>query len=328
MMRQKNISQKLLAGKIKEIAQSNGIDVVGITSPGVFNTYALSDSQRRDPHLTLAKARSIIVAGIYIGGIRLPAWSNHWYARTSRLYLSRYFSDVTGPLEPVRQYLVQKGFRAVICDSSDAERSVIPLKLAAIRAGLGWQGKNSLLISRKYGSYLALGGIITDAELKTDQQVETDHCGNCRRCQEACPISALDQPYKLKKNRCLSYLLQSGYLPEDAISVMENRVGDCEICQDVCPWNRKHLEKPLDTTLTRSFQNDVQMWQEFFHLPELIRISEQEYNEKTAGLNTGISFDLFRRNVRFAIQNAQKTDRMSSGQKTFTESGKGSPDGV
>ena len=323
-----NLRQQTLTGKIRELAENAGIDALGFASAEDFREYALRNSRRRNPQSVMKHARTIIIAGIYIGGIRLPAWMNHWYGRTSRLYLSRFFCDVTGPMEPIRQLLVENGFQAVICDSSDSEKSVLPLKLAAIRAGLGWQGKNSLLISKKFGSFLALGGIITSAELEGERQAETDHCGTCDRCQQACPLPALDNPYVLNKSRCLSFLLQADYLPEEAIPAMENRVVDCEICQDVCPWNRKHLISPLETRLTRSFRGEIEKWQEFFHLPELVRISEQEYDAKTAGLKTGISFDLFRRNARFAIQNAQKTDRILSAQKSFTESRKGSPDGV
>ena len=140
------VDKIILSDNIKEIAESNGIDVLGFATASEFSGYALSHSIRRDPKLSLSDAETIIVAGIYIGGITLPAWSNPWYGRTSRLYLSGYFFDVIEPLEPIVSYLRDEGYKAIICNSSTSEGSIIPLKLAAIRAGLGWQGKHSLLV--------------------------------------------------------------------------------------------------------------------------------------------------------------------------------------
>ncbi len=85
----------------------------------------------------------------------LPAWKNPRYGRTSRLYLSEFFFDVVKPLEPIAELLKKEGFQSVICDGSTNEGSILPLKLAAVRAGLGWQGKHSLLVSKKNGTFLA-----------------------------------------------------------------------------------------------------------------------------------------------------------------------------
>ena len=118
--------------------------------PGVseFTDYALSDSRRRDPKLSLPDAKTIVVAGIYIGGLTLPVWTDPRYGRTSRLYLSEFFLDVVKPLEPIVNLLKNEGHHALVCDGSASNGSILPLKLSAIRAGLGWQGKHSLLISQ------------------------------------------------------------------------------------------------------------------------------------------------------------------------------------
>jgi epoxyqueuosine reductase len=296
----------LLSEKITSLAESLGIDAIGFTAASEFHDYLLDQHRRRDPKLTLPNAKSIIVAGIYIGGVTMPEWENQWYGRTSRLYLSGFFLDVVKPLEPISEFLKTEGYQAIICDGSIKGGSIIPLKLAAIRAGLGWQGKHSLLISKKFGTFLALGGIITDADLDHNTIEESNRCRKCNKCQIACPMAALDQSYVLNVKKCMSYQLQVDGLSEDAQAAMENRVGDCEICQDACPWNWKHLESPLVTKLTNYFQNRTEAWGDSFYLPDLSRLSENEYKDMFDHLKTGISYDLFHRNVTIAVKRAEK----------------------
>jgi epoxyqueuosine reductase QueG len=199
-----------------------------------------------------------------------------------------------------------EGYKAIICDSSTGEGSIVPLKLAAIRAGLGWQGKHSLLVTKKFGTFLALGGIVTNAVLEHNRAEETNRCRKCNKCQEACPVSALKQPYVLNRAKCLSYLLQlEEPLPEEAQRVIENRVGDCELCQQACPWNKKHLENPLQTGLTNVFQEQKKTWEEFFYLPHLAQLSEEEYGKTSGYLNTGIPYNVFQRNVRIALEKVE-----------------------
>jgi epoxyqueuosine reductase len=300
------VNQAILSEHIRTMAQAAGIDVVGFANACEFSGYALHHSRRRDPKLSLPEARTIIVAGMYIGGLTLPAWTNPWYGRTSRLYLSGFFLDVMKPLEPIAAFLRGADYHALICDSSASDGSILPLKLAAIRAGLGWQGKHSLLISRQYGTFLALGGILTDADLELNQEEEPNRCRTCTRCQEACPVGALEQAHVLNTGRCLSYLLQTENLPLQAAAVSENRVGDCEICQQACPWNKKHLDRPLDTGLTRSFQGQIERWESLFYLPDLARLSPAGYRERFGLLKTDIPYPIFRRNVLLALERAQE----------------------
>lgn len=303
---------ELFTEKIENFADSIGIDALGFAGASEFTDYALSNSRRRDPKLSLPDAKTIIVAGIYIGGLTLPAWTNPWYGRTSRLYLSEWFLDVVKPLEPIVELLKNEGHDAIVCDGTANHGSILPLKLSAIRAGLGWQGKHSLLISKKFGTFLALGGIITNAALKHNTAEESNRCRDCDKCQKACPLDALDQAYVLNMKKCLSYCLQVEHLPEEAQAVMENRVGDCEICQQACPWNKKHLDKPLATHMTESFQDKVADWESFFYLPDLVKLTEKEYIEKLGHLSTGIPYEYFHRNVLIAMARAEKMGEIAN----------------
>jgi epoxyqueuosine reductase len=107
-------------------------------------------------------------------------------------------------------------------------------------AGVGWIGKNTCIINQKKGSWLFLGVILTSLELAPDVPAP-DRCGTCTRCIEACPTDALLGPYQLDSNRCIAYLTieKRGSIPEDLRAGMGRQVFGCDICQDVCPWNRK-----------------------------------------------------------------------------------------
>lgn len=107
-------------------------------------------------------------------------------------------------------------------------------------AGVGWIGKNTCILNQKMGSWLFLGVILTSLELQMDVPAP-DRCGTCTRCIEACPTDALIAPYQLDSNRCISYLTieKRGAIPEELRAGMGRHVFGCDICQDVCPWNRK-----------------------------------------------------------------------------------------
>ena len=111
-------------------------------------------------------------------------------------------------------------------------------KIWAQRCGTGWQGKNSLLINKTRGSFFFIAIIITNLELEPDQP-EQDHCGNCRKCQDACPTGALNQAYHLDISRCISYqtIENKNEIPEELKDKFHDRIYGCDICQDVCPYN-------------------------------------------------------------------------------------------
>lgn len=117
----------------------------------------------------------------------------------------------------------------------------------AERAGIGWVGKNTCILDQEYGSYLFLGEILINVALMFDQP-QTDHCGSCTRCLDACPTGALLKPYMLDATRCIAYLTieKKGDLSLEEKDMINHHIFGCDICQQVCPWNHKALNPDLD----------------------------------------------------------------------------------
>lgn len=120
-------------------------------------------------------------------------------------------------------------------------------KAWAVRSGLGWLGKNTNVLRKGMGSWFFIGEMIVDAEFEYDGPV-ADHCGSCTRCIDACPTNAIYQPYKLDATKCISYLTIElrDAIPQEFRDTMDNWIFGCDICQDVCPWNRKAPDTEID----------------------------------------------------------------------------------
>jgi epoxyqueuosine reductase len=196
---------------------------------------------RSHPNSILEGVRSIIVTAMIYGDRSrnpAPADPNRFqiarYARGED-YHKIFWNRLDELLGWVQKEFPDARGRSV-CDTAPLlERDFARL------SGLGWIGKNTLLLSRKLGSFTLLGALLVDAELPYDAPMETGHCGTCTRCLDACPTSAFAEPYQLDANRCLSYwtIEHRGPIPEPIAENLNGWVFGCDICQDVCPWNRK-----------------------------------------------------------------------------------------
>lgn len=141
--------------------------------------------------------------------------------------------------DALRDYVAPES-RPSLITRSYVDTGPIVERVFAKYAGVGWIGKNTCIINQKKGSWLFLGVILTSLELEPDLPAP-DRCGTCTRCIDACPTDAILAPYQLDSNRCIAYLTieKRGSIPEDLREGMGQHVFGCDICQDVCPWNRK-----------------------------------------------------------------------------------------
>ena len=172
-------------------------------------------------------------------------------------------------------------------------------KPLAERAGLGWQGKHTNLVSREHGSWLFLGAILTAAELAPDAAHE-DHCGSCRACLDVCPTKAFPAPYQLDARRCLAYLTieHKGQIPIEFREALGNRVFGCDDCLAVCPWN-KFAQEAHEARM--ALRGDLRL----APLAQLAALDEAQFRARFAGTpvkRTGR--DRFVRNVACAIGNS------------------------
>jgi epoxyqueuosine reductase len=173
-------------------------------------------------------------------------------------------------------------------------------------AGIGWIGKNTMLINKRLGSWLFLGALLTDVELDYDTPHEADHCGTCTRCLDACPTQAFAGPHQLDSRRCISYLTIElrGPIPQAMRSGMGNWLFGCDVCQEVCPWNRKAPRTDAQCYAPRTATGNVD-------LARLLAMDDSELARWTEGTTlTRAGLRGLRRNAAIALGNTRSSDAL------------------
>ena len=187
-------------------------------------------------------------------------------------------------------------------------------KPLAQRAGLGWQGKHTNLVSRQTGSWFFLAEIFTTLEIPPDRP-ETNHCGSCRACQDACPTDALSTPYEIDARRCISYLTieHKGAIEPDLAANMGNRIYGCDDCLAACPWNKFTTPATEDAFLPRAELTAPR-------LADLVTLDDATFRDVFSGSpikRTGR--DRFIRNVLIAIGNSGDTTLRKAAQNLLED---------
>lgn len=173
----------------------------------------------------------------------------------------------------------------------------------AVRAGLGWRGKHTLLLNRDAGSFFFLGEIYVDVALPPDTPQQVAHCGRCTRCLDCCPTAAILAPYRLDARRCISYLTieHAGSIPVEFRHLIGNRVYGCDDCQLACPWNRFAQPSPEADFAVRNGLDDAS-------LVSLFAWSEAEFQARMAGSAIyRIGHERWLRNLAVGLGNAPGT---------------------
>jgi epoxyqueuosine reductase len=230
--------------------------------------------KRADPKLLFPEAKSIVV-------VALNYFTPHKHEENpTKGKVSRYawgddYHDVLK--EKLRELFA---FIKSLDESAEAKICVdtapIMDKAWAVRAGLGWLGKHSNLITKEYGSWVFIGEILLNLELEYDTEIIADHCGTCTACLDACPTEAIVAPYIVDSQKCLSYTtieLRSPDFPDEITENLNGWLYGCDICQDVCPWNR--FEKPTEEARFEPREDNISA-----DLDEILSLLPEKYAEK------------------------------------------------
>jgi epoxyqueuosine reductase len=193
--------------------------------------------KRTDPRILFPGAKSIIVTGLNYysekkqGGNGIPLISKYAYG-------VNYHDVIRKKLNKIRDFV--KSIHPESAGRSFVDSAPLLEKAWGREAGLGWPGKNSILINSKIGSFFFLGIIVINIDLDYDQPADEDHCGTCALCIDSCPTGAINDDRTINTRKCIAYLtLESkNPIPEDLIDKLEGRVFGCDKCQEVCPWNK------------------------------------------------------------------------------------------
>jgi epoxyqueuosine reductase len=303
---------------LRERARALGIDELGFAAPelprarqSAYRRYieagrhgdmawlAREPERRLSPKGLWPKVETVIVAGVNYGPDEdpLPGLERRDRATISVYARHRDYHDlIKGRLKQLAGWLHAECGAEVKVFVDTAPVLEKPL---AERAGIGWQGKHSNLVSRRFGSWLFLGEIFTDLRIAPDP-AETDHCGSCRACLDVCPTDAFPAPYQLDARRCISYLTieHKGHIPREFRVPIGNRIYGCDDCLAVCPWNK--FARTASEVLLQA-RDDLRAPR----LAELVRLDDAGFRRRFSGSpikRTGRA--RFVRNVLIAIGNS------------------------
>src|SRR5687768_10236991 len=235
---------------LKSRARALGFDLVGVTRLGPAGTAPMFDDwlargfagdmsylergaeKRADPRRVFENVRSAVVVGLNYGGTA-PTGPVARYARGDD-----YHDVMTERLKSLHAWLNTEIGRDVAGKAYVDTGPILERDLAR-KAGLGWFGKNTMLVNPEIGSFFFIGSLVLDLELEEDAPFQADRCGSCTRCLDACPTDAFVAPRLLDATRCVSYLTieLKGDIPEELHAGVGENLYGCDICQDVCPWN-------------------------------------------------------------------------------------------
>jgi epoxyqueuosine reductase len=248
--------------------------------------------KRLNPSLIIDDARSVIV--VLASYKPLILQKSEVYKVAKYAFGADYHSVMKEKLytllDFIKQLLLNVNGRAFVDSAPLLERAL------AVQAGLGWIGKNCCLISKKWGSFVFIGELVIDAELKYDEHYTSSYCGSCSKCLEACPTQALEMAHCLNSNKCISYhtIENRGSLPSGFQFDFQHYIFGCDRCQDVCPWNRSKGNYMYDNDFTgvpAFLEWEASDWE---------TLSEKRFNEvfnKTAFERCG--FEKLMRNIGY-----------------------------
>ena len=230
--------------------------------------------ERKDVRNLLPDAKAVIVGAVnyFVPDEHLPETPEPRGKVARYAWGTDYHEVLLRKLEALLDYL-----RALLGDwvkgKAYVDTGPILERDFAVQAGLGWFGKNTCLINPKLGSYLLLGELIVNVPLAADPPFVRSHCGKCVRCIEACPTGALVAPHQLDAKRCISYLTieLKGSIPRELRPLIGTWVFGCDICQEVCPWNRKAKPTKEEAFKPRPWAS--------LELIRLLELSEDEFRE-------------------------------------------------
>lgn len=306
-----------LASEIKRRAGQLGFDRVGIASaePSRYRDYFrqwLDDGragtmrylaerfdERTDPGKYLPGARSVVCVAInYHAPLPSPPQEDRpHHAKVARYALGEDYHEILKPrLHELADWIRTQAPSALTRACVDTA-PVLEKELAA-RAGVGWLGKNGCVIHERIGSWLLLGEILTTLDLPVDDPA-VDRCGTCRRCIDACPTGAIFEPYHVDAGRCLSYLTieRREAIPPEFHRAMGAWVYGCDICQEVCPWNRRAPDTS-EPRLQPRFPTGT------IDLRDLLTWDEEEYRRRLKGSAIKrVKLPVLQRNAQLVAEN-------------------------